>query len=49
MKKFERLGVLKLVPGAGRAKVPMIAMKSFQVNVNVMTGKFSVLAAEESV
>ena len=49
VKKFERIGVLKLVPGVGRAKVPMLAMKSFQINVNVMTGKFSVLAAEESV
>ena len=49
VKKFERMGVLKLVPGVGRAKVPMLAMKSFQVHVNVMTGKFSVLSAEESV
>ena len=49
VKKFERIGVLKLVPGVGRAKVPMLAMKSFQVNVNVMTGKFSVHSAEESV
>ena len=49
VKKFERIGVLKLVPGTGRAKVPMLAMKSFQVHVNVMTGKFSVLSAEESV
>ena len=48
VKKFERIGVLKLVPGVGRAKVPMLAMKSFQVNVNVITGKFSVLSAEES-
>ena len=49
VKKFERIGVLKLVPGIGRAKIPTLAMKSFQVNVNVITGKFSVLSAEENI
>jgi len=46
VKKFEKIGVLRLVPGVGKAKVPQLAMKSFQVTVDIVAGKFSVLSAE---
>lgn len=47
LKKLVEIGVLKLVPGAGRAKVPQLAVRSFQVNVDVVTGEVQFISAEE--
>ncbi len=38
LKKLEGIGVLELVPGEGRAKVPRIAVKSFKVDIDVISG-----------
>ena len=46
LKKLEEIGVLKLIPGAGRAKVPRLAVLSFLVNVDVVTGQVTVVSAE---
>ena len=48
LKKLEGIGVLELVPGEGRAKVPRIAVKSFKVDIDVISGAVTVVSAEKA-
>lgn len=45
LKKLADIGVVELVPGVGRAKRPRLAIRSFNVDIDVMTGSVRVVAA----
>lgn len=47
LKKLMEIGILKAMPGRGRAKVPKLAVQSFQVAIDVVTGHVTVVSAEE--
>lgn len=48
LKKLETIGVLELVPGAGRAKIPRLSVASFQVEIDVVTGQVHMVSARKA-
>lgn len=48
LKKLETIGVLELVPGLGRAKVPKLSVASFKVEINVVTGEVHMVSARQA-
>lgn len=47
LKKLASIGVLQLLPGVGRAKVPRLAVTSFKVDIDVISGSVTVVSAEK--
>ncbi|MFN9775474.1 MAG: helix-turn-helix domain-containing protein [Burkholderiales bacterium] len=45
LKKLEGMGLLRMSPGRGRAKVPELAVRSFTVEVDVVSGNATVMSA----
>jgi len=48
LKKLETIGVLELVPGLGRAKIPKLSVESFRVDVDVVTGQVQMVSARKA-
>jgi predicted transcriptional regulator len=48
LKKLETIGVLELVPGLGRAKIPKLSIESFQVEIDVVTGQVHMVSARKA-
>ena len=48
LKKLESIGVLELVPGLGRAKIPKLSVESFQVEIDVVTGQVHMVSARKA-
>jgi predicted transcriptional regulator len=48
LKKLESIGVLELVPGLGRAKIPKLSIESFQVEIDVVTGQVHMVSARKA-
>jgi predicted transcriptional regulator len=48
LKKLEGMGLLQMLPGRGRAKVPQLTVRSFTVEVDVMSGRARVTSADVS-
>jgi hypothetical protein len=44
-KQLEAIGVLELVPGMGRAKIPRLSVESFRVDIDVVTGEVHMVSA----
>jgi predicted transcriptional regulator len=48
LKKLETIGVLELMPGIGRAKIPRLSVESFQVEIDVVTGNVHMVSARRA-
>jgi predicted transcriptional regulator len=48
LKKLEAVGVLELVPGLGRAKIPRLSVESFRVEIDVVTGQVQMVSARKT-
>jgi len=48
LKKLETIGVLELVPGLGRAKIPKLSVESFRVEIDVVTGEVHMVSARKA-
>lgn len=48
LKKLEAIGVLELVPGAGRTKIPRLSVESFRVEIDVITGQVHMVSARKA-
>lgn len=48
LKKLEAIGVLELMPGIGRAKIPRLSVESFQVEIDVVTGHVHMVSARKA-
>ena len=48
LKKFEAIGLLRLAPGQGRAKVPQLTVTSFAVTIDILSGKVLVTGMQQA-
>lgn len=48
LKKLEAIGVLELVPGLGRTKIPRLSVQSFRVEIDVVTGQVHMVSARKA-
>lgn len=48
LKKLEAIGVLELVPGVGRTKIPRLSVQSFRVEIDVVTGQVHMVSARKA-
>jgi len=48
LRKLETIGVLELVPGVGRAKIPRLSVESFRVEIDVVTGQVHMVSVRKA-